>query len=66
MACAVLHNIAVAGDEPLPALNNEIEPIRCVSDRILPAPVQSVRGISSRECFIFEHFADGAGEQIKQ
>lgn len=58
IACAVLHNIAIAGDEPMPPLNNEIEPIRCVSTRIAPPPAQNVRGISSRHCFILEHFSN--------
>lgn len=61
VACAVLHNIAIAGDEPMPALNIEIEPIRCVSsNRAAAQPLRNGRGssISSRESFILEHFSD--------
>lgn len=57
-ACAVLHNIAIAGDEPMPALNNEIEPFRCVSNRTAVPPVQRMRGSSSRDRFILEHFSN--------
>lgn len=58
-ACAVLHNIAIAGNEPLPTLNSEIEPIRCVSTRTVPpTPVLSERAVSNRECFILEHFGN--------